>query len=93
MPHAGVEPEFRDDVARVVEAAERAADSWQTSVTDFQPPPVVAFAAAAVRQLAGVGCIAWGGYPQAGDFLQGFPADLMAPSSAHVAAAGRHCAR
>lgn len=60
-----MEPEFRDDVARVVEAAERAADSWQTSVTDFQPPPVVAFASAAVAQLAGVGCVAWGGYPQA----------------------------
>lgn len=49
---------------RVVEVAERAADSWQAAVTDFQPPPVVAFASAAVAQLAGVGCVAWGGYPQ-----------------------------
>lgn len=48
-----------------MEAAERASDTWRTEVTDFQPPPVVAMAAAAVRQLAGVGCVAWGGYPQA----------------------------
>jgi RNA-binding protein YlmH len=47
-----------------VEVAERAADSWQAAVTDFQPPPVVAFASAAVAQLAGVGCVVWGGYPQ-----------------------------
>ena len=85
-----MDPDFRDDVARVVEVAERAADSWQAAVTDFQPPPVVAFASAAVAQLAGVGCIAWGGYPQAMPLpaldvpLTASPACLPLPSTAQA---------
>lgn len=66
--------EFRDDVAQVVEAAERAGDSWQPAVTDFQPPPVVALAGVAVAQLAGIGCVAWGGYPQANPLISGHKA-------------------
>jgi hypothetical protein len=38
----GVSTENRDAVARVVEQAQRAADSWTTLHTDFHTPPVVA---------------------------------------------------
>lgn len=38
----GVDADNRDAVARVVEQAQRAADSWTTLHTDFLTPPVAA---------------------------------------------------
>lgn len=60
-----VDAEHRDDVARVLEQAERAAESWATVYTDFYPPPVVADAMAALDRMADVAGIPWGGYTQA----------------------------
>ncbi|EIE22759.1 photosystem II S4 domain protein [Coccomyxa subellipsoidea C-169] len=61
----GVNPQHRDDVARVVEQAQRAASMWTTICTDFHPPPVVADAMNAMKQLAGVAALSFGGYAQA----------------------------
>ena len=60
----GVDPEFRDDVARIVEAAEKAMDTWTVTCTDFYPPPVVFSATAILRNVAGLAAIPWGGYAQ-----------------------------
>lgn len=62
---AGIDPEFRDDVARIIEASEKAAATWTVTCTDFYPPPVVFGAAAILRNVAGITAIPWGGYPQA----------------------------
>ena len=62
---AGIDPEFRDDVARIIEASEKAANTWTVTCTDFFPPPVVFGATAILRNIAGVSAIPWGGYPQA----------------------------
>ncbi|GAB4821319.1 hypothetical protein N2152v2_008365 [Parachlorella kessleri] len=49
-----VDVEHREAVARILEQAERAADSWATVYTDFQPPPVIADAMMGLQQMAGV---------------------------------------
>lgn len=60
-----VAPENRRDVARVLEIAERASNSWTVTYTDFLSPPVVQDALSALSKTADLSCIAWGGYPQA----------------------------
>lgn len=52
-------------MARILEQAERAVDSWDTAYTDFYPPPVIADAMVSLQQMASVVAIPWGGYPQA----------------------------
>jgi len=61
----GVSPENRDDVARVLEQAERALASWEAQHTAFYSPPVIADAMMVLRKLADVTAVPWGGYPQA----------------------------
>ena len=61
-----VSPENRQEVARVLEIAERAAERWETTFTDFLSPPVVADALGALAGMADVTAIPWGGYPQVG---------------------------
>ena len=61
----GVDADKRDAVARIVEQAQRAADSWDTLYSDFHTPPVVAEALMVLGRMADVGGVAWGGYPQA----------------------------
>jgi photosystem II S4 domain protein len=61
----GVAADNREDVARVVELAQRAADGWQTLHSPFYAPPVVADALVALARLADVAAVPWGGYPQA----------------------------
>jgi hypothetical protein len=48
----GVDAEHRDAVARMVELAQRAANSWSVAHTDFYAPPVVADAMMVLQ----VGC-------------------------------------
>ncbi|EFN54575.1 hypothetical protein CHLNCDRAFT_35967 [Chlorella variabilis] len=61
----GVDAEHRESVARVVELAQRAADSWAVLHSDFHTPPVVADALMVLQRMADVAGVAWGGYPQA----------------------------
>lgn len=61
----GVDPANREAVARIVELAERAVDSWQVLYSDFHTPPVVADAVAVLSRVADTAAVPWGGYPQA----------------------------
>ncbi|KAL4430767.1 hypothetical protein ABPG75_006023 [Micractinium tetrahymenae] len=61
----GVDAENRDAVARIVEQAQRAADSWTVVYSDFCTPPVVADAMMVLERMADVAAVPWGGYAQA----------------------------
>ena len=61
----GIHPDARDDVARVLELADRAASSWTVAASDFMRPPSVTAALAALCPLADVAGVAWGGHPGA----------------------------
>ena len=61
----GVATEHRDEVARILELAERAEASWTVLHTPFHTPPVVADALAVLGRLADMAAVPWGGYPQA----------------------------
>ena len=61
----GVTADNRDDVARVLELAERARDSWQIAHTVFLSPPVVAESMVVLQRLADITALPWGGYSQA----------------------------
>lgn len=57
--------ENREEVARVVDLADRAIATWEPVATDFLSPPVLAEVREAFARLAEVRTVAWGGYPQA----------------------------
>ena len=61
----GVSVESREDVARILEQAQKADATWTTVYTDFYPPPVISEASSVIKKMTGVECKAWGGYPQA----------------------------
>jgi len=61
----GVSQENRDDVARVLELAEKAVANWDVLHTAFYSPPVISDAMEALKRLADVISIPWGGYSQA----------------------------
>lgn len=61
----GVSVESREDVARILEQAQKADAAWSTVYTDFYTPPVISDATAVIKKLTGVTCKAWGGYAQA----------------------------
>ena len=61
----GVDPDNRDLIARIVEQAQRAADTWTTFHTDFLSPAAVADALRVLQPMAGVAAVPWGGYTQA----------------------------
>ncbi|WP_218081952.1 photosystem II S4 domain protein [Anthocerotibacter panamensis] len=57
--------EFRDTLARMIDLADRALQRWDTTVSDFLPPPEVEEVLGAFSRLTEVQVLAWGGYPQA----------------------------
>jgi hypothetical protein len=61
----GVSTDNRDDVARVLELAERARDSWSVASTVFLSPPIVAESMVVLQRLADITAVPWGGYSQA----------------------------
>lgn len=61
----GVSVECREDVARILDQAQRADATWDTITTDFYTPPVIADAVAVIKKMPEIACKAWGGYPQA----------------------------
>jgi photosystem II S4 domain protein len=87
-----VPSEHRQEVARCVDLAERAAERWNVSASSFLSPPAARDALAAIRQSLGDGdgapaAIAWGGYAQAERcrVVVG-PRDVLVPSALVVAA-------
>lgn len=61
----GVNADNREAVARILEQAERAVDSWTVVHSDFCTPPVAADAQGALARMSDVVAVTWGGYPQA----------------------------
>lgn len=65
-----VSAEHRQEVARCVDLAERAAERWTVAASAFLTPPAARDALTAIRQACGDGddapaALAWGGYAQA----------------------------
>ncbi|KAK9829375.1 hypothetical protein WJX72_005464 [[Myrmecia] bisecta] len=58
-----IDPEQREDVAKILDAAGRA--SWGVVYTDFHTPPVVKAALISLAARADIAAVAWGGYVQA----------------------------
>ena len=77
-PLAHLTPEARDEVARVLELAERAAARWTLDRSCFLPPPTVAAALAALEPRGDVAGVAWGGFAGAerARVIVGRPEDL-----------------
>ena len=61
----GVNVENREDVARILEQAQRAEATWSTVFTDFFAPPVIADAVQALKLVPDVRPTSWGGYDMA----------------------------
>lgn len=57
--------ENREELARVLDRAERALKTWEAETTDFLSPPVLAEALARLGALTELQALPWGGYPQA----------------------------
>ena len=61
----GISQEHLEDVARTLELAERARDTWSTLYSTFYPPPVIADAMLVISRMADVVAVPWGGYERA----------------------------
>lgn len=57
--------ENKEEIARVLDKAEKALKTWELVVTDFLSPPVLAEVKEIFAPLTEVQIISWGGYPQA----------------------------
>lgn len=62
---AGISRELEKDVAKALERAERAADTWSLHTCDFLTPPAVAEVQQHLKFRGDVQCIVWGGYSSA----------------------------
>ena len=57
--------ENKEEIARVIDKAEKAIKTWELVVTDFLSPPVLAEVNQIFGGLTEVKTVCWGGYPQA----------------------------
>lgn len=57
--------ENKEDIARVIDKAEKAIKTWEFVMTDFLSPPVLAEVNEIFASLTEVKIVCWGGYPQA----------------------------
>jgi len=57
--------EHRDEMAQILDRAERAIKTWEVVMTDFLSPAVLAECEAVFKGLTEVNFVSWGGYPQA----------------------------
>jgi photosystem II S4 domain protein len=85
---AGVAPENREDVAQLLELAERAGRGWSVVWSRFVTPPVAADALAAIAKLADVAAVPWGGYGGAERCRIAFGREELLGSAAAAVAAG-----
>mmetsp|Transcript_5220 Transcript_5220/g.13474 ORF Transcript_5220/g.13474 Transcript_5220/m.13474 type:complete len:239 (-) Transcript_5220:440-1156(-) len=61
----GLDAGQRESIARAVEQAQSATETWSVRVTGFLTPPVYTIAAQVLQPLSDVAAFPWGGYPQA----------------------------
>lgn len=61
----GVNVDNREDVARILEQAQRAESTWSTVFTDFYAPPIIADAVQALKLVPDIRPTPWGGYDMA----------------------------
>ncbi len=61
----GVDPDYRDSVARVIDQADQALKTWEVICTDFLSPPELAQVQQSLHKLVDIVLLPWGGYPQA----------------------------
>jgi len=59
------DPEQKEVVARILEVGQRAADRWSVAASDFYYPPAIGDALIAIKSMAGLQGIPWGGHPNA----------------------------
>jgi photosystem II S4 domain protein len=57
--------ENREEIARVIDKADRALKNWEIELTDFLSPPVLIEVNRLFSRLTEVELLNWGGYPQA----------------------------
>jgi photosystem II S4 domain protein len=57
--------ENREEVARVIDKADRSLKTWAVELSDFLAPPVLAEVDRLFARLTEVRLVSWGGYPQA----------------------------
>lgn len=57
--------ENREEIAKIIDKADKAIKTWELVVTDFYSPPILAEANQIFSSLTEVKIIPWGGYPQA----------------------------
>lgn len=62
---AGIDPEHKEDVTRILELATRSQESWSPEISNFYSPAVVADAMMVLQRMSDIRCIAWGGYTRA----------------------------
>eukprot|EP00803_Ostreobium_quekettii_P009050 evm.model.scf_1646.1 EVM.evm.TU.scf_1646.1 scf_1646:5742-8549(+) len=65
MGGTGEMSEYGEEVSLAMEQAERAVTNWSIVHTDFASPPAAAAILSAVKKLAYVNAVAWGGFAQA----------------------------
>ncbi len=57
--------ENREDVARIIDLADKAIKTWEVVLTDFFSPPICIEVQEIFGRLTDIELLAWGGYPQA----------------------------
>lgn len=62
---AGIDPEHKEEVARILELAQRSQESWGSEISSFYSPAVIADAMTVLNRMSEIRCIAWGGYTRA----------------------------
>ncbi|KAL2614083.1 hypothetical protein R1flu_025775 [Riccia fluitans] len=62
---SGVDPSNVDTVTRILEQGRRAADRWEVAHSSFLTPPILHDALLALKRVADIGIVVWGGYSQA----------------------------
>ncbi|KAL3699008.1 hypothetical protein R1sor_017030 [Riccia sorocarpa] len=62
---SGVDPSNVETVTRILEQGRRAADRWEVAHSNFLTPPTLHDALLALKRVADIGVVVWGGYSQA----------------------------
>ncbi|OAE34613.1 hypothetical protein AXG93_167s1240 [Marchantia polymorpha subsp. ruderalis] len=62
---SGVDPSNIDAVTRILEQGKNAADRWEIAYSSFLTPPTLHDALLALKRVADIGIVVWGGYSEA----------------------------
>ena len=61
----GISPANRDEVAQILDQAQRAESTWTSIFTDFYTPPIISDATQVLKPLSDIRAERWGGYDMA----------------------------